>query len=297
MLVFMILRNLKGKMKMAHKTEPQVFCIGESKLNRDELENWLTALGVSDWSTDAEDEISELIEMEGRACYLSFGTDLNENINRVRTENKDYVEHIVSVRHGSVLEHSMINFQILDVSRVFTHELVRHRVGVAISQESLRYVRVNNLGYWIPPCLEDIIDMDNMFKTHWRICEDAYQNILKMAGLKEYIKSNGTWSVPPDLDPIDYFNSLPFDKKKAYTSAARRFLPIGMATKIGWSCNIRTLRSVLEMRTHPSSEEELRLVFSKIGFIALERWPYLFSDYTPELVDGSYWFKTEYSKV
>ncbi len=282
---------------MAHKVEPQVFCIGETKLNRNELENWLMALGVPDWSTDAKDEISELVEIEGRGCYLSFGTGMNENITRVRKENKDYVEHIVSVGHGSVLEHSMINFQILDVSRVFTHELVRHRVGVAISQESLRYVRVNDLGYWIPPCLEDIPHIDDIFKAHWESSKEVYQSILFEAGLKEASLSNVNINEEDFEEVINYFNQLPFDRKKAYTSAARRFLPIGMATKIGWSCNIRTLRSVLEMRTHPSSEEELRCVFNKIGFIAMERWPYLFSDYTPELIDGFYHFKTENTKV
>lgn len=52
---------------------------------------------------------------------------------------------------GSVIEHHVTNWIFADVSRVFTHELVRHRVGTAFSQESLRYVRLNDLGLWLPP--------------------------------------------------------------------------------------------------------------------------------------------------
>ena len=37
-----------------------------------------------------------------------------------------------------------------NVSRVATHELVRHRAGVAVSQESLRFVRLDDLPFWFP---------------------------------------------------------------------------------------------------------------------------------------------------
>jgi len=32
-----------------------------------------------------------------------------------------------------------------------THELVRNRIGNAFSQESLRYVRLTDLRFWLPP--------------------------------------------------------------------------------------------------------------------------------------------------
>ena len=43
-----------------------------------------------------------------------------------------------------------------NVSRVFTHELVRHRAGSAFSQESLRYVRLTDIGFRVPPALEPV---------------------------------------------------------------------------------------------------------------------------------------------
>ena len=38
---------------------------------------------------------------------------------------------------------------------------------------------------------------------------------------------------------------------------------MGLAPNIGWSANMRTIRWLLEARTHPSAEEEIRLVPDK----------------------------------
>tara|TARA_Y100000310_G_C20675289_1_gene812686 strand:+ start:1977 stop:2312 length:336 start_codon:yes stop_codon:yes gene_type:complete len=100
--------------------------------------------------------------------------------------------------------------------------------------------------------------------------EDIYESILAMCTEKELkLRQNFSHINYTRAELIDWFNHvMPFSMKKQYTSAARRFLPIGMVTKIGWSCNIRALRHVLMMRTHPSAEEEIRFVFAKIGLIA-----------------------------
>ncbi len=282
---------------MAHKIEPQIFCIGETRKNEDEMQRYLSAIGAEGWTTDALDDISEIIEVEGRGCYLAFGTELNENVTQVREGNEPYLANIISSGHGSVLAHGYVNFQIIEVSRVFTHELVRHPTGSGFSQESLRYVRANDLGYYIPPCLQDIPHIDDIFKAHWTSAEEAYQSILYEAGLKIATLSNTDIDEESFEGVIKYFNSLRMTEKKKYTSAARRFLPIGMATKIGWSCNIRSLRNVLEQRTDPNAEEEIRFVFEKVGIMSQERWPNLFQDYTPEIADGFLWFKTENTKV
>ena len=55
-----------------------------------------------------------------------------------------------------MLEHASYTFAFRDVSRVFTHELVRHRAGSAFSQESLRYVRLADIGFRVPPALEPL---------------------------------------------------------------------------------------------------------------------------------------------
>ena len=44
----------------------------------------------------------------------------------------------------------MFSFVLHNVSRVVTHELVRHRPGTAVSQESLRFVRLTDIPFWFP---------------------------------------------------------------------------------------------------------------------------------------------------
>ncbi len=88
-----------------------------------------------------------------------------------------------------------------------------------------------------------------------------------------------------------------FSEKKVVTSAMRRLAPIGVATNVGWSANIRTIRWILEARTHPSAEEEIRLVFGKVGHLMVERYPNLFGDFSYEDVDGHPHWVPEASKV
>src|SRR2546426_5807383 len=93
------------------------------------------------WTSDSE----ELIEIAGRVCYRSFGVGLNPNITQIRSKSRDYFRNVIQKGDGSILEHASITFALMWVSRVLTHELVRHRVGTAFSQESLRFVRAKSI--------------------------------------------------------------------------------------------------------------------------------------------------------
>lgn len=79
---------------------------------------------------------------------------------------------------------------------------------------------------------------------------------------------------------------VPFSVKKHRTSFMRRFAPEGLGTGLVWTANIRTLRHTIEARTAPGAEEEIRLIFNKIGEIMRGECPALFSDYTIE--DGAW---------
>jgi len=266
--------RIDGKM---HKVEPKVFLIGESRVVEDGLKGFLKHIGVAHWKSDAPSDAERLIEVMGRLCYRSFEAGLNPNVTKVREHNKDYIENVLSVKHGSVIEHPVLNFIFADVSRVFTHELVRHRAGVAISQESLRFVRLDNLGQWLPTVIREDKKAVEIFARTFKDLENLQLELAKHFKLD---------------DP-----KMPFAKKKVITSAMRRVAPIGLATTIGWSANPRTIRWVLEMRTDPHAEEEIRLVFSKVGAIVTKRYPHLFSDFIVETVDGLPHYKPKNSKV
>ena len=80
---------------------------------------------------------------------------------------------------------------------------------------------------------------------------------------------------------------MPFAVKKEITSALRRLAPIGLSTDILWTANVRTLRHVIEMRTAPGAEEELRLVFDQVARLMLVEAPNLFQDFARQ-EDGSW---------
>ncbi len=260
-----------------HKTEPQVFLIGESRVIEEGLRAYLNHLGVPEWTSDAPTDAEKLVEVMGRLCYRSFKPGLNPNVRKIRERNDEYIANILKVKHGSVIEHPVLNFVFADVSRVFTHELVRHRAGVAISQESLRYVRLDDLGQWLPTVIREDEKAVEIFV---RTFEDLERLQLELA--KHYkLDEPGT----------------PFHQKKKITSAMRRIAPIGLATTIGWSANPRTLRWVIEMRTDPQAEEEIRIVFGKVGEIVTKRYPNLFGDFQVEMADGLPWYKPANSKI
>jgi len=180
------------------------------------------------------------------------------------------------VKHGSVIEHSSVNFIFADVSRVFTHELVRHRAGTAISQESLRFVRLTDIGFWPPLAIRENEEVMEIVSTTVRHLESLQFKLAEILRLDDESK---------------------FSVKKKFTSAMRRIAPDGLATTIGWTANVRTLRHVLEMRTEPGAEEEIRLVFGKVGEILTKRYPNMFGDYEVETVDGLPHYKTPNRKV
>src|SRR5438093_8929303 len=134
-------------------TRPVVIKIGETRIDRAGVEQMLKALEVSGEGTQrfekAPDNGETLIELAGRICYESFEVGLNPNVTRIRLNPKDYFENLLRKGDGSVAENGLVNFVMIGVSRVMTHELVRHRVGVAVSQESLRYVRPKEVNFWI----------------------------------------------------------------------------------------------------------------------------------------------------
>src|SRR6202167_2111978 len=137
-----------------HETTPKVFLIARPSIEVEGMRGYLSDVGGESWlerrleESDGAPNGGELIvEFGGRACYRSWEPGLNPNVSRVRTDPRVYLENILSSAHGSVLEHANYTFALRNVSRVATHEIVRHRAGAAYSQESLRYVRLVDIGF------------------------------------------------------------------------------------------------------------------------------------------------------
>lgn len=261
-------------------TTPNVYFIGETKLRRAELMRYLKSIKAERFTSDAPTDAELLTEVAGRLCYNSFIPGLNPNVTKVREGNELYIKNILESKHGSVLEHAKVVFIFANIARVFTHELVRHRVGVGISQESLRYVALTDIGFRIPPCFTEDTDhhrRDDFYIDHCRLLEHMERFQQK-------------WRKRYGLDD----DGVKFDRKKEVTSGLRRWGPMGVSTTILWSCNFRNLRHILELRTAQAAEEEIRFVFNKVGYLMKSEYPNHFQDFEPN--DLGEW-KTLNSKV
>jgi thymidylate synthase (FAD) len=261
-----------------HETTPQVFLIARPAIDVEGMRGYLADVGGESWLERRLGEAEEapnggemVVEFGGRACYRSWEPGLNPNVTKVRTDQREYFANILRSAHGSVLEHANYSFALRNVSRVLTHELVRHRAGSAFSQESLRYVRLADIGFRVPPALEPVRE----------------QVLAIVEQLEEFQVSAA------DELGIDE-EGVPFHVKKEVTSALRRLAPLGLSTDIIWTANARTLRHVIEMRTAPGAEEELRLVFDTIARTMQTEAPGLFQDFT--LQDDGSWVP-EHRKV
>ncbi len=279
--------------------EPKVYLIAEPIIDTEGMLAYLREVGGEEWfnrnfyenlamhgGEPGESSIMDrhtnqwvpgaeaLVEFMGRLCYRSWSPGLNKNVTKVREDRGDYLLNILRSAHGSVLEHAMFNFVIHNGSRVFTAEMNRHKAGTAISEQSLRYVRLDDLPFWEPSGLSEAT-----LAAGRQLIQDFEQFYLR-ACAEEGLDD-------PDAD---------FTHKKTVTSKLRRWAPMGMGTEEGWSGNVRAIRHVIEMRTAPGAEEEIRIIANQIADIMLQRCPLLFGDYEFDASDPPAW-TTQHRKV
>lgn len=198
-----------------------------------------------------------LIELAGRLCYDSYSAEGgNPNVTRIREDRVGYLQNLINSGHGSVLEHADFVFGIRNTSVVCTHELIRHRVGTAISQESGRYVRPTELL---------IVDTPYM------------QNPRNRASME--LKFDRIWDAYIDEVNSHDWDTMSFSEKKELTSELRGMLPTRRATNLVWKGNIRSLRHIINLRTSPRDAEwEIRFVFGQVFDIMLKESVTLFED-------------------
>ena len=60
------------------------------------------------------------------------------------------ISSVIESGHGSTIEHVVFTFAISGVSRTLSHQLVRHRAGVAFDQQSQRYVKFKGAATMLP---------------------------------------------------------------------------------------------------------------------------------------------------
>jgi thymidylate synthase (FAD) len=252
--------------------EPTVYLVGRQVVDAEAVDRFLADHGVA-WQTDTEVAGEHLVEIAGRLCYMSFARPRPGG-------NKAYLDHILEVGHGSVLEHAAWNFVFTGISRSLTHELVRHRAGWAYSQVSQRYVDESIAEYVEPDCIADDPELHALWLEAVGHAHQAYVKLVQ--------KLTERFQDEPD-------KTL---RRKLARQAARSVLPNATETKIFVTANARALRHFIEMRASRHAEVEIRKLAVKVLEVMKHEAPNLFNDYQlVPLPDGTCEATTPHRKV
>jgi thymidylate synthase (FAD) len=250
--------------------EPRVYLVGRQTVDGEAVSQFLTDHEAT-WQTDTEVGAEALAEIAGRVCYMSYG--------KGRKTNREFLQHIVEVGHGSVLEHGVWSFLITGVSRSFTHELVRHR-HFSYSQLSQRYVNESESDFIEPDAIAEDPELHAIWTKAAEATREAYD--LLVEGLQKH------YAAIPEATL----------RRKLARQAARSILPNATETKIFVTGNARALRHFIELRGSEHAEVEIRKVAVRMLEIIREEAPNLFADYEfRTLPDGSRVTFTEHPKV
>lgn len=179
--------------------------------------------------------VEQLSEYAGRVCYMS-------QANTSGKTTGGYLQHILEQGHGSVLEHGMFSYLLEGVSRALTHELIRHRVGTAVSQLSQRYVDAADTGFVCPPLIAEHPEALAQWQAQCKESVRQYEQLVTRLH-QVIVPEGGTAAARP--------------ARKQIREAARAVLPNCVETKLVWSCNLRELRHVLQLRGSSAADREI----------------------------------------
>jgi len=203
------------------------------------------------------------IERAGRTCYQSyFGRKITEKT------AAEFVSMLIKRGHESVLEHSLLTVLFINISRGFTHEMVRHRL-CAFSQESTRYVDYAKKG-------EDV----DLERFEIKCIVPPHQDENK----KVQLPDGREMSIKEMFGEYEKFYRA-LRKAGWLPEDARQVLPIGLKSEIVVSANFREWRHIFELRTSRYAHWEIRSVMSKLLLKLKSIVPAIFQDFVQAGVD------------
>jgi thymidylate synthase (FAD) len=186
-------------------------------------------------------QAEDVIEKACRTCYLSF------HRYNPPSSTEELIKKVIRKGHHSVLEHALATFRIKGGSRVFTHEMVRHRL-MSPSQESQRYVeygKTKEFEFVIPPTVQKTAFVDKFMKIALEL-KDLYEEMVKAGVPKE---------------------------------DARYILPNATVSEIVVSANFREFRHIFEVRCVERAHWEIREICLEMLKIMKKEAPIVFWDF------------------
>lgn len=176
------------------------------------------------------------------ASSATKATRKNEMVLEDKCDNK-FTTNIINIGHRGVLEHTYFTFHVSKISRVLTHQLVRHRIASYL-QQSGRHVTPKKTDYVIPPSIHTVHELQH-YKEYMEFQWDNFQSLKKMG--------------------------VPLED-------ARYVLPDGYYTHITITMNARTLRHFFELRCDEHAQWEIRDLATRMLEICHEVYPIFFND-------------------
>lgn len=195
----------------------------------------------------------KLAATAARLCYSAQGA--GEIMATIKDDKiRKRIGECVDKGHHSVLEHAVFTFSIDGISRVTSHQLVRHRVA-SYSQQSQRYVKLNESdSYVIPPRIRDNEALRSRFEENLKTSQCLYNEMIE-AG------------IPPE--------------------DARYILPSAMGTRILVTMNARELLHFFNLRCCKKAQWEIRKLAYSMLRLAAKAAPLIFEKAGPACMEGS----------
>jgi len=201
-----------------------------------------------------------LIYTACRTCYSELEPD--EIFRRavdgdVATDKQQkLIASVIESGHGSTIEHIVFTFAISGVSRTLSHQLVRHRAGVAFDQQSQRYVKYKGASTMLPTTLAEA--PDELRERY----EDQVDGALSLYG-----------------DLVDA--GIPGED-------ARFVFPNATRTNLVMTTNLRALIHMSGLRLCTMAQWEIRRLFQLIRNEIFNVSPFLVSFLAPKCVPLGY---------
>lgn len=217
----------------------------------------------------------QVVASSAKLCYSAVGID--EIQNDLTLENTEkFVNMLMDIGHESPIEHVSFTFAVEGVSRVLTHQLVRHRLA-SYSQQSQRYVKLEQFEYIIPPEIEKIKDAKKMFIEAMEKDQKYYNDIVDILTKKHnemFLKEGNSEKKSKSLAI-----------KKAIEDA-RFIFPNACETKIVFTMNARSLMNFFKHRTCNRAQWEIREMATEVLKQVKEVSPILFKNAGPSCMNG-----------
>lgn len=245
----------------------------------------------------------EVVAQAAKLCYSPVGVD--EIMEKLTPEKiNKFVDHLATIGHESPLEHVTFTFAIEGISRVTTHQIVRHRLA-SYSQQSQRYVKLEQFEYIIPPEIEKDSYARTIFTKHMEDSQKAYNELVDVLIENKLDKKYPTWIE----DTEEEYTSLSSEEqlalnqnirnlwaknnKKAYSAIekeaiedARYVFPNACETKIVMTMNARSLLHFFNVRCCNRAQWEIRAMADEMLKECKKVAPTLFKKAGPDCTFG-----------